>query len=479
MFTLEAEEAEEEGCGGAAAGREVAEEEERHWRDDAEEEEGEQEDSRLPGGDVRTAAAALHLRLEEGEGEPDEVDEGPEEEGLAREREAREEILRAREEDEREGLCRDARHCRSRHTHPGAGANTLRVLDRRYEVGGSGTMLARLESLWQQFKVLELKEERRKSGKPQPLLVCGSLFAGHGQALWGPGHGHRVDLLVVTDPGRIQMTNFHGSYWHYEGHEEGCRLSLPSDPLFTVDPDTAAFDSFREQYAEAMSQPRSGHLKFSYGVELECSVFHRREVTSARTGKAYGSVGMALKRAYPQESIHPPPFRSVTQAALIGKIMAGDPAVGGFVTVAGGMCDYHDDKVGAQFSFCMQRAPPRRYEVGKFTLAQLRASCGDNEAAYQKKLDALLKSPLTLGKHYYEEHGETIGTQLLRWLIRERGFRGFRIIHYLHYNCRSYFRPFLEPLLQVRHDIKRGVSDFSPDGVRLAEQAIKVILCGE
>ncbi len=382
----------------------------------------------------------------------------------------------AEEEEEEEeedlwasGRCSSISDCRRRHSHPEADGNVLTKLGRQHEKHGN--QLSRLEARWQQYKVLQTLDRLEKEGKPKPLLVCGSLYAGHGQVLWGSGYNQRVDLTIVPEPGVFQFTNFHGKFFHYEGHS-GCRYSRSGEG-FSLDADTAAGDHFKTLYAEVMSAANGGWLSFSYQAETECQVFHQESVVSCRTGKAYRTVDALLRCEYPDDCLHPPRYRSITQSALLRRIRKEDPEADGFVTVSGGLTDHFDDKVGSQFSFCYQKAKPRRCELGEFTLKQIRDSCGGDEVQSEKKLKRLLDTPLTLAKHYYDGP-ETMGVPLLRWLMKHRGFRCFKITHFFSYNCRKFFAPFLERLLQLRHDIKRGKGAGGPEE-RLVELCIKLI----
>ncbi len=237
---------------------------------------------------------------------------------------------------------------------------------------------------------------------------------------------------------------------------------------------TASGGGCNTEDAAAMSAANEGWLSFSYTAETECEVFHRPSVTSVKTGESFQTVDRLLRCVYPKDALHAPRYRSIKQDTLLRKVVDEDPETDGFVTVVGGVCDYFDDKVGTQFSFCYQRAKPRSCELGSFTRQQILESCGGDQVMADKKLKKILDTPVTLAKHYYENHGELIGVPLLRWLIKERGFRAFQIRHYIHFNCRDYFAPYLSRLLQLRHDIKRG--NFSEGGfLKLAEACIKLL----
>jgi hypothetical protein len=351
------------------------------------------------------------------------------------------------------GPCRGPEDCSRRHVHCGVGGNRLVRMGSEHEIHGNS--LAWIESQWQQAKVLAVCHQRRRAGLDKPLAVCGSLFAGHGQSLWGPSHRQRCDLTIFREPGRIDLYNLHGSHYHYKNHEPSCRQGS-GDPHeeFSFDPETTANDLFKREYARAMSEANGGALTFKYIVETECQVFHRATVTSPKSGLEYGSVLAMLRAEFARECVLPPTFRRKEQRQLVSQILKGDEDVQGFVTIVGGS-ENHFDKVGRQFSFCLQRAPPRSCEIGDFTRRQVSDYCAGDPKLIAQQLKKMERTPLTLTKHYYEGHGETISTELLRWLIVNRGFWGFKVLHLLRYNTRDYFRPFLEKCLQVSLPLHR------------------------
>ncbi len=382
------------------------------------------------------------------------------------------------------GPCKSKSDCRKRHEHPAANENRLYKLGREFEIGRN--LARRQEALWQQYKVHKIVAQHEEDGKEPPMLVCGSVFAGHGQVLWGASHNQRVDLTVISAPGEIQMFNFHGVYYHYKGQHAPSCSSYSKGDSFELDQETRDRDRFKNSYVDKMNEV--GHLKFSYTVETECEVFCRKQVPSIKknlvqvNGKkqepVYRTVESLLKQEFPQDCIFSPQNSCMTQSSLVSKILRNDPEGDGFVTIVSGTTN-HFDKVGKQFSFCQQRAAPRECEIGSFTRQQINDYYGGNEKAVKHKLDSITRTPLTTTKHYYESHGETITTSLLRWLIKKRSFRGFKIIHFLHYSCRDYFRSFLEPRLQQRHDIKTGRADNVPEsGRQLLEQALKLLMNG-
>ena len=411
------------------------------------------------------------------------------------------------------GRCHTVEGCMARHGYPAENNNILEAIGHKEERCGS--LLSSSEILWVQWKILE-----RHPDAPRPLAVMSALHAGHGQALaGGPDVRNRVDLTVVESPGHIRFLNFHGSYWHYAGgHAPDCPLVRgrhvhspsqeeenqpeeeeteeamldpqlrealppeargrarqdilsPLEEVHVLDRRTHRADEFRRGYVEAINAV-DGPLHYTYEVESECAVMHGGDFHAVHSGKRYHNLGDLLRTEHPQEALHAPLIRRITQGALVRKIMRGDADVGGFVLLKGGLTDFVHNKVTRQFSFCQQKSKPREAELGTFTLQQLRELYGSDERLYQAKLKELLDQELNLNRHYYDPRGlECISVPLLRWLVEHCHFRHFKISHYLHYNMRPWFRPFIAPKLQKRHEIKRA----KRPGTELTEQVLKLI----
>ena len=140
---------------------------------------------------------------------------------------------------------------------------------------------------------------------------------------------------------------------------------------------------------------------------------------------------------------------------------AGD--FGGFVTILGGRESRTGDGVlpGA-FGFCHQRTTLSAHDLGEFTTMQ--AEMMVEEAAKRGGVDAAIEARIMLDKQLATEQtvcrtrfhgkGETISTDYLRFLIKERGLTDFKIVHFIAYRCKDFLRGFIENNLQRRYDLR-------------------------
>ena len=157
----------------------------------------------------------------------------------------------------------------------------------------------------------------------------------------------------------------------------------------------------------------------------------------------------------------------------------------GFVTIRGGRESTEvaaQDPAGHRFGFCVQRYAPLSRQVGSFTKAQIGGYFGwtnddddddeqqgsQEEVANRRVKEFIEKqdSRTLCADTFFQE--ETISTTYLAWLMKDRGFSGFAITHFLEYSFRNWGADFLEPVLQKRHDCKRA-------GDLVAAECLKLI----
>jgi hypothetical protein len=127
---------------------------------------------------------------------------------------------------------------------------------------------------------------------------------------------------------------------------------------------------------------------------------------------------------------------------------------GGFVVVAGGRETREDDGLlPRQFGFCHQRCRLTPDQLGNFTRMQAVMMHGPKEA--DKELRRLLANLGTLSRTGFHEGGELLTLDYARFLVRERGFKDFRVLHVMLYKTRHYLTQFFKMLLQRRHELLR------------------------
>jgi len=275
---------------------------------------------------------------------------------------------------------------------------------------------------------------------PNSKLAASGIHAGPGELTFGSDRRQGADLTVVHDWGRVGYFNFHGARYHYEGHFPYCEAATATvacggDPLPPpeVNEATLSGDDFKRGYAAALNAA-GGPCRFEYASFYECQFFH-------------GTFGDVDLRAYMEDRhgddyVGGRPFVGIGQAALKSAIRSGRAT--GFVAIVGGS-ERISDKASRQFSFVAQRSKVSLDEVGEFTRDRIRDS-GRGGRHYEEK-------SFTLTRRRVHPSAEPLcmSTAYLKWLMDERGFDGFGVVHFLHYNFRAYLAPFLLNLLRRRH----------------------------
>ncbi len=342
---------------------------------------------------------------------------------------------------------------------------------------------------------------RRRRTKPPPLLVASNFHAGPGQLTFGSDRRQTADLTLIREPGRIEVHNFHGFYYHYTGHAANCplrrRLGQEDDEdeeeeedrgLLRMNDKTTSGDAFKRGLVEALNGVGLG-LRFSYRAHLECDLFHGNGVEDEdddnggvrrrrrQRGRRRRNVLTyeKLTERHGDDVLAPFEKKSFSQDELVRAVV--EEGLQGFVTLRGGTTepadgDADDDKVSRLFGFCQQLSTPRMEDIPEFTIGQVLQRYGvgregSTEAEglealsrAEKHLENVCRTPLNLTRLSFDSEGpgHTLWTDQFRWLVNKRGLRGFRVVHFVHYHARTWLRPFLEQNLQARWNIRNDPS---------------------
>ena len=294
------------------------------------------------------------------------------------------------------------------------------------------------------------------------------------------------------DKSALAMSSSELEHW-YGYHTKTSQMSI----LTGVRTEEARMHRLRREYANAMSGVRPRHLKITYDSIHECTFFHDHENAEASFGmkrrlaainsesKTYLRHGNTteeeemtwraqemlqatwdpkswLERFYCEDFVGGFDRRNFTQTELVDTIMKeGSNFVhgnefGGVVCISGGR-EGHDRDVGMEgsFGFCTQRTKLETSDLGPFTRYQARLYCGGDKKKSMNYLDRLVDKEMTISRHSFHEKGETISLDMMRFLIARRRFSGFKILHVVLYRNKKFLSPFLDKLLQYRHELKR------------------------
>ena len=356
-----------------------------------------------------------------------------------------------------------------------------------------------LESIWSQFRARfpPGQEPPSKAGKvssaPRPAYrVFGQFFVGPGQLCAGTGFRKKVDLTVVTAPGRVQLLQFH-ELGHNEGrHDPDCPLSAeekmltqgcceqeePLDdeeeeggddeedeadwkfrPRGGKNRETSLSDSMLERYCGFMNEVslRAGHdFQMTFAAESQCQHFCGEGDLRKRLPKLLGEreVLMGFQPA------------RLTESELLRKVLFDDE-YHGVVLVRGGY-ETREDTASLihGFTHCKRT---RTDSVDPFTAALKAEEQGCSLEEAEKKLLRQGRSPLTVAARSVggPERLMAVTVQYLRFLVRTRGFTGFRIEHLVRFHLRHWHFGILATALQQRYCLKReGGSGSLPERLR-------------
>ena len=246
-------------------------------------------------------------------------------------------------------------------------------------------------------------------------------------------------------------------------------------------------------YAAALSAVDPEHLVVTYDRVHECQMMHQGRPPDPSKWNAgtsggdkrikdkhdswhkYKSVREYLVAQFPEESVLGLKDKSFTQKQLVDKIMQGGynsegNEFGGFVCITGGRETRTDDDMLSQsFGFCHQRVGLSEDEIGGFTKYQaLLQNPGAEPREVLEALKKLAAQPRTIVKTSFNELGEVLPLDYLRFLIKERGLKGFRIKHFLFYREKTFLTPYIRGLIQLRHDLR-----FQPGHSKLYSMLLK------
>ena len=320
----------------------------------------------------------------------------------------------------------------------------------------------------------------RFTGLPRskkPLRVFSSIHAGPGQIVFGYSEKQRADLTLAFKRGdensrqvELHYFNYHGYHWHYDGHMEQCPSTTDRYTDMFVNKETKLMDSFRRAHAVAMSQVFPENVTYHYHVIYECELVHGIPIPSLlhpESGKTYYSAQELLTEEMRDSFYLPPPNKLYfDKETLTSEIAAG--RIDGFVTLRGGREGREEPVASKNFGFCVQNYAPAPHELSEHTKAQIAEYYSLEKEAVDNYL--LKQSARTLNSTTFHSE-ETVSTNYLRWLMQERDFKDFEITHFLWYKFGHQSRRFIEPLLQLRHEMKK-------QGNLPAAEVLKLILNG-
>ncbi len=222
-------------------------------------------------------------------------------------------------------------------------------------------------------------------------------------------------------------------------------------------------DYLNEAVTEARrDDPSYPPLIFEVRFEYACDYFHGNAFQARQSGKSYldGGLLRLLREEHPQDSLvggvvarSPLGRGKIEEKELLRRLLTDDELCG-FVTVRGG-AEERRDIASLMQAFCLGKFGSEEDPEGDLGPLASRME-GDR---LKKRCRGKCLTMTRLG--YDPRQLTTMSVQNLRFLVQERGFNSFTLVHYIHYEQRPYLFPAIFRVIQERHRLKRE----SPDDV--------------
>ena len=301
---------------------------------------------------------------------------------------------------------------------------------------------ARKEFIFAQYLALECY--------PRAHLIASGIHAGPGQIVFGDYRLDCIDATVLESPGRILFFNFHESGVHYVGHVPGrnsnfawtkqCWRRRVGD--LKVFKSTIVKDRLKGEYCEvlnAMARQHGYNFSFGYHPIFECDLFHGK--------KEEEDLNSLMQSKYPEQYLHAWPQTYKSEKELLNELLV-TKRMGGFLCIEKGLDgkDTHSCTDNL-FGFCVTKEYPDPLEIGEYSRGQIER--------YGKSVENYCKRIEITAPRLNFKSCEVVSVQYLRWLVENRQFHGFKVIHVAAYKEIANLRGFLDKFMQTRWKIKK------------------------
>ena len=279
----------------------------------------------------------------------------------------------------------------------------------------------------------------------------------------------RVDLTLVQEPGTLRIIQYHDSQSHLvdkRGHCCSCKkykgINLEYDYATSVN------DDQNRRYAEHITKSVKG-LQITYEVLNECQFFHGNPLVEAPN---FSSPMEYLKLFFKHESVFKPTWlngENMSTDFILDKILKSEECENGFIVIKKEAKEDANDEVSKLFGFCLQRSSPDSKELGTDALDLARDMVkksmprkkGESEEGFksrinesaEKYMNKRVNTTFTMTRKSFKSD-QCLPVSYFKWLVKNRNILpSVKVLHYVHYEARSYARPFIYKLLQARHDL--------------------------
>ena len=268
---------------------------------------------------------------------------------------------------------------------------------------------------------------------------------------------------------RWAMEDYHRTTWTDDEDDE--REETMTRGEFSPGTSTRRINQLQSGYVDFLNEavaaarradPSYPPLRFEAHFEYACDYFHGNAFRARRSEKSYCAGGLLrlLREEHPRDSVvggavgrGPLGGGKIGERELLRRLLTDDE-LGGFVTVRGG-AEGRRDIASLMQAFCLGKFGSEDDPEGDLGPLARRLE-GDR---LEKRCRGKRLTMTRLG--YAPQQLTTMSVQNLRFLVQERRFTNFTLVHYIHYEQRPFLFPAIFRVLQERHRLKRE----SPDDV--------------
>ena len=307
--------------------------------------------------------------------------------------------------------------------------------------------------------------------------VYSSFHAGPGQLVFGKTHKRYVDLTVLgPKAGQITVIQFHekSHQTHAASHDIKCRYNFNNKDI-DYNFQTQFADDENKRYAEFLSMHLKEHITIEYKTYNECDFFHGNSYAwKDKTANCLSPKEYLLTHNYKDDCLFKPDWlklKLLTQDELMNKIQNSDQCDTSFVVLEKGAKENADDEIADQFAFCLQRSSPTIDELGSeaFNLAKEIVECNTEQRENECKsefetriaqmatdyLKNRVDAEFTMTRKSFHKD-QCLPVSYFKWLLKHRNLTNIKILHYIHYEPKTWGRPYLKKLLQKRRKLKKA-----------------------
>ncbi len=191
----------------------------------------------------------------------------------------------------------------------------------------------------------------------------------------------------------------------------------------------------------------------------------------------YRSLSHLLRKEHGEDSLTGFPKRKMTEENLLRSILTNNEFEG-FVTIRGG-AETRLDLPSLVQGFCLEKfnssEDPVR-DLGEYAVEMTRLDRGVPSSLTKEEVQERLRKNcknrnLTMTRlSFHPNQVTTMSCDYLRFLVMERKFVSFEVVHFIHYEKKSWLFDLIFKVLQERQSLKKGKAD------PLGEQTCKLYL---